>query len=128
MKVNTIFCIFVLLFLTSMTTDQLDSIISHYKKKAVHAYNEDDTYTCNRMISIVHDLEDNYDDYLGYDYENDYLDLYFNTIMPKVEPSHHPLFHVVDPYSDVDTEEALEWMDDWEEGGDDDFDDDFDLF
>ena len=43
-----------------MTTDQLDSIISHYKKKAVHAYNEDDTYTCNRMISIVHDLEDNY--------------------------------------------------------------------
>lgn len=110
-----------------MTPEQLDNIISHYKKKAVHAYNADDTYTCNRMITIVHDLEDNYDDYLNHEYGNDQMELYFDSILPKVEPRRHPLFHDIDPYDDVDTDEALYWME-MDEEFDDDFDEDFELF
>ena len=84
------------------------------------------------MITIVHDLEDNYDDYLEYEYEDDDMELYFECILPKVEPRHHPLFRDIDPYDDVDTDEVLEWMEEMDEDPDDifdeDFDEDFDLF
>lgn len=111
-----------------MTSEQLDSIISHYKEKAVRAYNYDDTFTCNRMIAIVHDLEDNYDDYLSFEYGNDYLELYFDSIIPKVEPRRHPLFHDIDPYDEAGMYEVLEWMEETEEDFDEEFDEDFDMF
>ena len=107
-----------------MTTEQLDCVINHYKNKAIRAFNDDDTFSCNRMITIVHDLEVNYDDYLDYEYGNDFMELYFDSILPKAEPKRHPLFRDIDPYSDVDTNEVIEWMEDLDE----DFDDDFDFF
>lgn len=111
-----------------MTSEQLDNIVDHYKKKAIRAYNNDDMFTCNRMITIVHDLEDNFDDYLDYEYGKDYMELYFDSIIPKVEPQSRPLFHDLDPYDDVDTVEVIEWMEEIEEDFDEDFDGDFDLF
>lgn len=115
-----------------MTTKQLDGIINHYKKKAVSAYNDDDTFNCNRMITIVHDLEDNYNEYLDHECEDDDMELYFECILPEVKPRHHPLFRDIDPYDDVDTDEVLEWMEEMDEDSDDvfdeDFDDNFDLF
>lgn len=50
-----------------MTPEQLDTLITHYKQKAVHAYHANDTFACNRMIAIVHELENNYDDYLEHE-------------------------------------------------------------
>lgn len=107
-----------------MTTEQLDSIISHYKKKAIRAYNDDDTFVCNRMIEIVHDLEDNYDDYLDYEYEGDYLATYFDSIIPEASRSTSILFRTIDPYDNNDTSEVFEWMDDTDEF----FDEDDDIF
>ena len=108
-----------------MTTEQLDSIINHYKQKAVRAYNDNDTFTCNRMIAIVHELEGNYDDYLDHEYDDDHLELYFNVILPKATAM-DSLFFSSDPYDRGNEYEVLEWMeeDDFEE----DFDEDFDLF
>ena len=97
-----------------MTTEQLDSIINHYKQKAVRAYNDNDTFTCNRMIAIVHELEGNYDDYLDHEYDDDHLELYFNVILPKATAM-NSLFFSSDPYDRGNRYEVLEWMEDEEE-------------
>ena len=106
-----------------MTPEQLDSILTHYKRKAVHAYNDNDMFTCNRMIAIVHELEGNYDDYLDHEYDNDHLELYFDIILPKATAM-DSLFFTSDPYDRGNEYEVLEWMEEEEE----DFDEDFELF
>ena len=106
-----------------MTPEQLDSIINHYKRKAVHAYNDNDTFTCNRMIAIVHELENNYDDYLNHEYDDDHLEFYFDIILPKATAM-DSLFFTSDPYDRGNEYEVLEWMEEEEE----DFDEDFELF
>ncbi len=108
-----------------MTPEQLDSIIIYYKRKAVHAYNDNDTFTCNRMIAIVHELEGNYDDYLDHEYDDDHLDLYFDVILPKATAT-TSLFFTSDPYDRGDEYEVLEWMEEEDEDQEDDFDEDFD--
>ena len=112
-----------------MTTEQLDNIINHYKRKAVHAYHANDTFTCNRMIAIVHELENNYDDYLDHDYDDDHLELYFDITLPKATAT-TSLFFTSDPYDRGDEYEVLEWMEEENEDKEDDFDEDedFDLF
>jgi hypothetical protein len=97
-----------------MTPEQLDSIINHYKQKAVHAYNDNDMFTCNRMIAIVHELEGNYDDYLDHEYDDDHLELYFDIILPKATAM-DSLFFSSDPYDRGNEYEVLEWMEDEEE-------------
>ena len=114
--------------LYDMTPKQLDGIISHYKKKAIDAYEDDDTFTCNRMITIVHDLEGNYDEYLGYEYEDDNLEFFFECIIPEVKQKYFLMFREIDPYENVDKYEVLEWMEETEEDFDEEFDEDFDLF
>ncbi len=111
-----------------MTTEQLDGVINYYKRKAVRAYNDDETFACHRMIAIVHNLEDNYDEYLDYEYEDDFMELYFDSIIPKVEPRRHPLFRDIDPYDNEDTVDVFEWMEETDEDFDEDLDDIFDLF
>ncbi len=96
-----------------MTTEQLDNIINHYKRKAVHAYNDDDTFTCNRMIAIVHELEGNYDDYLNHEYDDDHLELYFDIILPKATAM-NSLFYTSDPYDSGDWCEVTEWEEEGE--------------
>ena len=95
-----------------MTTEQLDTHITHYKQKAVHAYRANDTFACNRMIAIVHELENNYDDYLEHESAADHLELYFDIILPKATAM-NSLFYTSDPYDNMDRYEVLEWM----EGG-----------
>lgn len=97
-----------------MTTKQLDRIIKHYKMEAVQAHHDNDTYTRNRMIAIVHDLEDNYEDYLEYDYEegDDYLETFFDIVKPKAAPS-FLMFESHDPYSLVDTFDVYDWEDEY---------------
>lgn len=94
-----------------MTPEQLDSIITYYKRKAVRAYNANDTFTCNRMIAIVHELEGNYDDYLDHEYDNDHLEVYFDIILPKATAM-DSLFFTSDPYDRGNEYEVLEWMED----------------
>ena len=108
-----------------MTTEQLDSIITHYKQKAVHAYNDNDMFTCNRMIAIVHELEGNYDDYLDHEYDDDHLELYFDIILPKATAT-TSLFFTSDPYDNGDEYEVLGWIEEGDEDQEDDFDEDFD--
>lgn len=113
-----------------MTPEQLDSIINLYKRKAVRAYNNDDTFTCNRMIKIVHELEGNYDEYLEQEFADDHLELYFDVILPKATAM-NSLFFTSDPYDNGDGYEVLEWMEDEEDFEDEDFDfedNDLDLF
>lgn len=95
-----------------MTPEQLDTLIAHYKRKAVHAYHANDTFACNRMIAIVHELESNYDDYLEYEHDDDHLELYFDIILPKATAM-NSLFYTSDPYDRGDWCEVTEWM----EGG-----------
>lgn len=95
-----------------MTTEQLDTLITHYKQKAVYAYHANDTFACNRMIAIVHELENNYDDYLEYEHDDDHLELYFDIILPKATAM-NSLFYTSDPYDNMDRYEVWEWM----EGG-----------
>lgn len=113
-----------------MTPEQLDSIITHYKRKAVRAYNANDKFTCNRMIAIVHELEGNYEGYLEHEYDDDHLELYFDIILPKATAM-NSLFFSSDPYDNGDGYE-LEWMEkdeeEQEEDYDEDFDEDFELF
>ena len=98
-----------------MTTNQLDSIITHYKKKAVRAYNANDKFTCSRMIAIVHELKGNYDDYLEYEYDDNHLELYFDIILPKATAM-NSLFFTSDPYDRGNRYEVAEWMEEEDEG------------
>ena len=110
-----------------MTPEQLDSIITYHKRKAVRSYYANDTFACNRMIAIVHELEGNYDDYLEDEYDDNHLELYFDIILPKATAM-NSLFFTSDPYDRGNWYEVLEWMEEEEGGQEDDFDEDFDLF
>ena len=97
-----------------MTPEQLDSIITYYKRKAVRSYYANDKFACNRMIAIVHELEGNYDDYLDLEYDDNHLELYFDIILPKATAM-NSLFFSSDPYDRGNRYEVLEWMEDEEE-------------
>ena len=110
-----------------MPPEQLDSIITYYKRKAVRSYNTNDKFACNRMIAIVHELEGNYDDYLDHEYDDNRLELYFDVILPKATAM-NSLFFSSDPYDRGNGYEVLEWMEEDEGDQEDDFDEDFELF
>ena len=70
-----------------MTPEQLKSIIHHYKKRAA----EENILGCdlekrNRLLKMARELEDNFDEYLEYEYAPDDLDTTLDLLVDGDEP------------------------------------------
>lgn len=70
-----------------MTREQLKSIIQNYKKRAAEEHLlQLDLDERNRLLKIVHELEDNFDEYLEYEYDPDDLDTFMDIHIESDKP------------------------------------------
>jgi len=70
-----------------MTREQLKTIIQNYKKRAAEEHLlQLDLDERNRLLKIVHELEDNFDEYLEYEYDPDDLDAFMDIHIENEKP------------------------------------------
>ncbi|MBQ7490581.1 MAG: hypothetical protein IJT51_08725 [Bacteroidales bacterium] len=71
-----------------MTPKQLKSIIQHYKKRAAEenmmGY---DLEKRNRLLKMARELEDNFEEYLEYEYSPDDLDTTLDLLVDRDDPT-----------------------------------------
>ena len=109
-----------------MTPEQLKSIIQHYKKRAA----EENMLGCdleerNRLLKVARELEDNFEEYLEYDYSPEDLDLTLDLLIESDKPTswlQRLSYHPDDKLSFDDEMDLIEFEDfDDDDFGDDDF-------
>ena len=70
-----------------MTRKQLRNIINEYKKRAADEHRWGfDLYERNRLIKVVHELEDNFDYYLDFEETPEDLDCFLDIYIEKERP------------------------------------------
>ena len=114
-----------------MTREQLRSIIHNYKKRAAEEHLlQLDLDERNRLLKIVHELEDNFEEYLEYEYDPEDLDAFMDIHIESDKPATwwRQLSH--DPDDDLSLEDETDLLnlddsddqeydfddEDWEEG------------
>ena len=98
-----------------MTPEQLKSIIQHYKKRAAEenmlGYDLEER---NRLLKVARELEDNFEEYLEYDYSPEDLDLTLDLIVENDKPAswlERLFYHPDDKLSFEDEMDLLEFED-----------------
>lgn len=95
-----------------MTCEQLNSIIRNYKKRAAEEHLlQLDLDERNRLLKIVHELEDNFEEYLEYKYDPDDLDAFMDIHIENEKPLTwwSQLSH--DPDDDLSLEDEIDLLD-----------------
>lgn len=102
-----------------MTSEQLRNIINEYKKRAADEHRwETDLYERNRLIKVVHELEDNFDYYLDFEEDPEDLDCFLDIYIEKEKPRYRWGHLSNPPEEDLDFDDEIDLWD-WDSIEDD---------
>ncbi|MBR4536453.1 MAG: hypothetical protein IKO62_07360 [Bacteroidales bacterium] len=95
-----------------MTRDQLRKIINEYKRRAADGHRCGiDLYERNRLIKVVHELEDNFDFYLDFEEDPEELDCFLDIYIEKEKPRYRWGHLSNPPEEDLDFDDEIDLWD-----------------